>query len=207
MPPSNSKKKPGKTRDLHGSAPDECRVALLIIDMINAFDFDGAAAMLPRALAAAKATAALKKRAREAGVPVVYVNDNFGKWRSDFRRLLEHCLQDGGRGKPIAELLRPSDDDYFVLKPKHSGFQFTTLDVLLAHLGADTLILTGVAGNFCVLFTAHDAYMRDFHLLVPSDCIASQTEADDRNALAHMARVTKANTAPSSEVDFSLLQN
>jgi nicotinamidase-related amidase len=202
-----TKPKPGKTQDLHGSAPDECRVALLIIDMINAFDFNGAEAMLPRALAAAKATAALKKRARDAGVPVVYVNDNFGKWRSDFRRLLEHCLQDGVRGKPIAELLRPSDDDYFVLKPKHSGFQFTTLDVLLAHLGADTLILTGVAGNFCVLFTAHDAYMRDFHIVVPSDCIASQTEADDRYALAHMARVTKADTAPSSEVDFSLLQD
>jgi nicotinamidase-related amidase len=206
MPRSNSKKKPGKTQDLHGSAPDECRVALLIIDMINAFDFNGAEAMLPRALAAAKATAALKKRARDAGVPVVYVNDNFGKWRSDFRSLLEHCLQDGVRGKPIAELLKPSDDDYFVLKPKHSGFQFTSLDVLLAHLGADTLILTGVAGNFCVLFTAHDAYMRDFHLSVPSDCIASQTEADDRYALAHMATVTKADTAPSSELDFSMLQ-
>jgi nicotinamidase-related amidase len=200
-------KKPGKTQDLHGSAPDECRVALLIIDMINAFDFSGAESMLPRALAAAKATAALKKRARDAGVPVVYVNDNFGKWRSDFRRLLEHCLQEGVRGKPIAELLRPSDDDYFVLKPKHSGFQFTTLDVLLGHLGVDTLILTGVAGNFCVLFTAHDAYMRDFHIVVPSDCIASQTEADDHYALAHMARVTKADTAPSSGVDFSLLQD
>jgi nicotinamidase-related amidase len=200
-------KKPGRTQDLHGSAPDECRVALLIIDMINAFDFDGAEAMLPRALAAAKATAALKKRARDAGVPVVYVNDNFGKWRSDFRSLLGHCLRDGVRGKPIAELLRPSEDDYFVLKPKHSGFQFTTLDVLLAHLGADTLILTGVAGNFCVLFTAHDAYMRDFHLLVPSDCIASQTEADNRYALAHLARVTKADTAPSSDVDFSVLQD
>src|SRR5690349_3186741 len=118
-----------KTQDLHGSAPDECRVALLIIDMINAFDFEGAHAMLPRALAAAKATAALKRRARSAGVPVVYVNDNFGRWRSDFRSTLPHCLRTGVAGKPIAELLRPDEDDYFVLKPKHSGFQFTTLDV------------------------------------------------------------------------------
>lgn len=78
MPRSNAKKR-GKTQDLHGSAPDECRIALLIIDMINAFDFHGAQAMLPRALAAAKATAALKRRARKAGVPVVYVNDNFGR--------------------------------------------------------------------------------------------------------------------------------
>src|SRR5688572_19878399 len=89
--PRSSGKRPDKTRDLHGSAPDECRVALLVIDMINAFDFDGAEAMLPRALAAAKATAALKRRARKADVPVVYVNDNFGKWRSDFRSILAHC--------------------------------------------------------------------------------------------------------------------
>jgi nicotinamidase-related amidase len=191
--------------DLHGNAPDESRVALLIIDMISAFDFEGAQAMLPRALAAARAIAALKRRARSAGVPVVYVNDNFGRWRSDFRSILGHVLQDGCPGRPIAELLRPDPDDYFVLKPKHSGFQFTTLDVLLAHLGAQILILTGVAGNFCVLFTAHDAYMRDYRLIVPGDCIASQSEADDRYALEHMAEVTKADVRPSAALDFAAL--
>lgn len=196
----------GKTNDLHGNAPDECRVALLVIDMINAFDFEGAEPMLPRALAAARAIAALKQRARKAGVPIVYVNDNFGRWRSDFRSLLDHCLRDGVPGKPIAELLRPGDEDYFVLKPKHSGFQYSALELLLAHLGVQTLVLTGVAGNFCVLFTAHDAYMRDFHIVVPSDCIASQTEDDDRAALAHMAKVTKARTPRAAEVDFADLQ-
>jgi nicotinamidase-related amidase len=196
----------GKTRDLHGSAPDDSRVALLIIDMINAFDFEGVEAMFPRLLAAAKATAALKKRARQAAVPVVYVNDNFGRWRSDFRGLLQHCLKEGVRGKPIAELLKPDPDDYFVLKPKHSGFQFTTLDVLLEHLGAQTLILSGVAANFCVLFTAHDAYMRDYHLVVPRDCVASQTKAENSYALEHMTKVTKADTRPSSKIDFSALQ-
>jgi nicotinamidase-related amidase len=194
----------GKTRDLHGSAPDECPVALLIIDMINAFDFEGAPQMLPRALATARAIAALKQRAHGAGVPVVYVNDNFGKWRSDFREVLEHCLRSPGRD--IAALLKPGKEDYFVLKPKHSGFQHTTLEVLLAHLGCETLVLTGVAGNFCVLFTAHDAYMRDFHLVVPSDCIASATEADDRAALEHMAKVTKADIRASSELDLAALQ-
>jgi nicotinamidase-related amidase len=206
MPRSADRNK-GRTQDLHGSAPDECRVVLMIIDMINAFDFDGAEDMLPRALAAARAIAALKQRARKARVPVVYVNDNFGRWRSDFQSTLAHCTRDGAPGKPIVELLKPGEDDYFVLKPKHSGFQFTTLDVLLEHLGAETLILTGVAGNFCVLFTAHDAYMRDYHLVVPSDCIASRTEDDDRYAIAHMARVTKAHTRPSSEIDFPALKD
>jgi nicotinamidase-related amidase len=187
-------------RDLHGSAPDDSRVALLIIDMINAFDFEGAESMLPRALAAARAVAALKRRARAARVPVVYVNDNFGRWRSDFRQILEHCLRSPGR--KVAKLLEPDEEDYFVLKPKHSGFQFTTLDVLLEHLGAQVLILTGVAANFCVLFTAHDAYMRDYQLVVPRDCVASLTEAANRMALAHMAKVTKADVRRSREIEL-----
>jgi nicotinamidase-related amidase len=191
--------------DLHGNAPDRCPVALAIIDMINAFDFAGAESLLPRALTAAQAIAGLKRRAGAAGVPTIYVNDNFGRWRSDFRSILGHVLQDDCRGKPIAELLHPDPDDYFVLKPKHSGFQFTTLDVLLTHLGVRTLVLTGVAGNFCVLFTAHDAYMRDYRLVVPRDCIASQTEADDHYALQHMAQVTKADTRPSGELDLAAL--
>jgi nicotinamidase-related amidase len=192
--------------DLHGNAPDKCATALLLIDFINDFEFEGAQKIFPRAQAAAEAAAALKRRARQAGVPVVYCNDNFGKWRSDFRSLLEHCLKDGVRGQPIAKLLRPDDEDYFVLKPKHSSFYSTTLDLLLAHLGADTLVLAGVAGNNCVMFTAHDAYLRDFRLVVPRDCVASQTEADDRYALEHMAKVLKADTAASPGIDFAKLR-
>lgn len=167
-----------RNRDLHGAAPDKCAVALLLVDWINDLEFDAASKLFPHALKAANAVAALRRRARQAGVPVIYCNDNFGKWRSDFRSLLEHCLHDDVRGRPIAELLAPDEHDYFVLKPKHSGFHSTSLDVLLAHLGASTLVLTGIAGNFCVLFTAHDAYMRDFRLLVPRDCTASEEEAD-----------------------------
>lgn len=178
---------------------------MLVIDMINAFEFEGAARWIGRAMRVAKAIAALKRRARHTGVPVIYVNDNFGKWRSDFRALLEHCLRDDVRGRPLAELLTPTAEDYFVLKPRHSAFHSTTLDVLLAHLGARTLILTGVAGNNCVLFTAHDAYMRGFGIVAPRDCITSQTENDDRYARFHMAHVLKARTGASRRLDFSRL--
>jgi len=195
-----------KSKDLHGSAPDKCSVALLLIDWINDLEFDAGQKLLPQALAAAKATGALRRRAKQAGVPVIYCNDNFGKWRSDFRSLLEHVLNDDVRGRPIAQLLVPEQDDYFVLKPKHSGFHSTSLDVLLAHLGATTLILTGIAGNFCVLFTAHDAYMRDFRLVVPRDCLASEDEGDNRHALEHMAKTCKADTRPSSAIDLARLR-
>jgi len=194
-----------RSRDLHGNAPDDARAALLIIDMINTFEFEGAGTMMSRALAAARAINALKRRAKRARIPAVYVNDNFGRWRSDFRALLKHVRRRGSPGKPIAELLTPDDDDYFVLKPKHSGFQFSALDLLLDHLGARTLILTGVAGNFCVLFTAHDAYMRDYRLVVPRDCVASLAPRDDRYALAHLAEVTKADVRPAARIDLSAL--
>ena len=182
------------------------KVALLLIDWINDLEFDEGEKLLPQALAAAKATAALRRRAKQAEVPVIYCNDNFGRWRSDFRALLAPVLEDGVRGQPLTELLAPDEDDYFVLKPKHSGFHSTTLDVLLAHLGADTLIFTGIAGNFCVLFTAQDAYMRDFRLLVPRDCVASEEQRDNDYALEHMAKVCKADTRPSSGVNFAQLE-
>lgn len=197
---------PAKRHDLHGSAPDKCPVALLLIDWINDLEFEGGAKLLERALPAARRARALRSRAKAAGVPVVYCNDNFGRWRSDFRNQLEHCLNDDVRGGPVVELLHPDEHDYFVLKPKHSGFHSTTLDVLLAHFGAKTLILSGIAGNICVLFTAHDAYMRDFQLVVPPDCMASETGHQDAAALEHMATTCKADTRPSDEIDFAQLK-
>ena len=196
---------PAKNEDLHGSVPDKSNVALLLIDVINALEFEGGEELLRHALPAAEKIAALKRRAKAAGVPVIYVNDNFGKWQSDFKKILEHCLRDDSLGRPLAELLRPEEDDYFVLKPKHSGFFSTTLDILLDYLGVKTLVLTGLTGDICVLFTAHDAYMRDFNLVVPSDCVASNDPAENEYALKKMQGLLDADTRPSEEVDFEKL--
>ncbi len=196
---------PAKNEDLHGSAPDKADVALLLIDVINDLDFPEGDQLLRFALPMAHKIAALKNRARQEGVPVVYVNDNFGRWRSDFNAQVKHCLKDGVRGKPVVELLRPGEDDYFVLKPKHSGFFSTTLDTLLEYLGVRAVVLAGMAGNICVLFTANDAYMRDLHLAVASDCVASNTEEENRYALDQMRKVLKADTRPSTELSFQTL--
>jgi nicotinamidase-related amidase len=153
----------------------------------------------------AHALDALKRRAQAANIPVVYVNDNFGRWQSDLNRQVEHCLHDGVRGRPIAELLRPNDNDYFVLKPKHSGFYCTTLDLLLRYLQVKRVVLTGVATNICVLFTAHDAYLRDLEVVVPADCSAANSEQEHQSALDHMARVLKTDVRPSKDFDFAAL--
>lgn len=196
---------PATNEDLHGNAPDKSDVALLLIDVINDLDFPEGDQLLRFALPMARQIAALKRRARREGVPVVYVNDNFGRWRSNFNAQVEHCLEDDVRGKPIVELLRPDEDDYFVLKPKHSGFFSTTLDTLLEYLGAKAVVLTGMAANICVLFTANDAYMRDLRLAVPSDCVASNTEEENRYALDQMGKVLKADTRPSTKLLFRSL--
>jgi len=193
---------PARNPDLHGSAPDKSEVALLLIDVINDLDFPEANQLLRFARPMARKILRLKQRAKKAGVPVIYVNDNFGRWRSDFRRQIAHCLRQGSRGREIVSLLRPEEDDYFVLKPKHSGFFSTTLHTLLSYLDSKKLIITGIAGNFCVLFTANDAYMRDYDLIVPSDCIASNSAEENGQALSLMRKFLKADTRPSTKVRF-----
>ena len=174
-----------KNIDLHGSAPDKHEIALLLIDVINDFDFPEADQLLEYARPMAAKLLRLKRRAQKAGVPVIYVNDNFGRWKSDFRHTVNHCAR-RGRGRDMVKLLQPDESDYFVLKPKHSGFFSTTLETLLRYLETQTLILTGIAGNFCVLFTANDAYMRDFSLFVPRDCTVSNTSRENESALRLM---------------------
>ena len=197
---------PGKNSDLHGNAPDNARVALLLIDVINDFEFPGGAELVLHALPAAKRIAALKERCRRAQIPSIYVNDNFGKWRSDFRKLVSHCLKDKSRGRNVVELLKPGREDYFVLKPKHSGFFSTTLDLLLQYLGAEILILTGFTGDICILFTANDAFLRDYRLVIPSDCVVSQDEKENRRALKYMERVLEADVGVAKEIRLSKLR-
>ncbi len=191
-----------KNSDLHGSAPDNASIALLLVDVVNDFEFEGGEALLRHALPVAEHIAELKERCSREGIPAIYVNDNFGKWQSDFKKLVAHCLDDGTRGEKVVELLKPDEDDYFVLKPKHSGFFSTTLDLLLEHLGARTLILAGWTGDICVLFTAGDAFMRDYRLIIPADCIASQDETENESALKFMERVLEADIRTSAQLEF-----
>ncbi|WP_235934814.1 cysteine hydrolase family protein [Candidatus Laterigemmans baculatus] len=197
-----------KTADndtLSGMAPDHCPLALVLIDVINDLEFPGAEALQRYAEPMAERLAELRRQAHEQQVPVIYVNDNFGRWRGDFALQVRHCLEDGVRGQRIAELLQPDEHDYFILKPKHSGFHLTPLSLLLESMNVQGLILTGLAGNICVLFTAHDAYMRQYDLIVPRDCIASEEKSLNQFALTQMERVMKAEITSSTEIDLSAL--
>jgi nicotinamidase-related amidase len=176
--------------------------ALLLIDVVNDLAFDGSAALVAQAESMAAPLALLKRRATAAGVPTIYINDNFGQWRSDFRRTVAHCTARSSPGHRVSKRLRPTARDYFVLKPKHSGFFDTTLDTLLEALRIRRVILTGMAGNICVLFTANDAYMREYKIFAPADCIVSNTAADNDHALRQIKTVLKGDVAMSTRLEF-----
>ena len=174
--------------------------ALLLIDVINDLAFEGSAALVAQAEPMATRLAHLKRRTSAAGVPAIFINDNFGQWRSDFRKTVAHCTSRSSPGRRVSQRLRPTSRDYFVLKPKHSGFFDTTLDTLLETLRIRRLIVTGIAGNICVLFTANDAYMRDFKIFAPADCIVSNTAAENDHALRQIETVLKGNIAASTRL-------
>ncbi|MCW1432203.1 cysteine hydrolase family protein [Novosphingobium sp. JCM 18896] len=174
------------------------RSALLIIDMINCFDFPGAEKVQAKAIFVAEAILGIRAAFERRGQPVIYVNDNFGEWHSERSRLVERALS---HPNPVVEKLQPRDEDYFVLKPQFSGFYATNLPVLLPKLGVDRLVLTGIATDICVLFTAADAHMRDYPLWVPRNAVAAETAKHDQWALSIMEKSMAAQTASTQDLD------
>ncbi len=177
--------------------PAGSQTALLLIDVINTLDFPGAAELIRESRALARRIERLAARARARRIPVVYVNDNFGRWRSDWRQVIEVCLAESSAGRDMAARLQPHPEDYFVLKPRHSGFYSTTLDLLLRDLDVGTVVLAGVATDVCILFTANDAYMRGYEVIVPSDCVAAESRSRSTEALEQIRSVLKARTPAS----------
>ena len=160
-------------------------MALVVIDMISTWDFEGGSRLGRAALAIAPRIGALKHRCVLAGVPTIYVNDNRGRWRSEFRELVHASVAESATGAAIAASLLPQEEDYSVLKPKHSAFYATPLDLLLRELRVDTVVLCGVAGDQCVLSTAGAALLRGYRVIVPRDAIPCATAQRERAVVAH----------------------
>ena len=173
--------------------------ALLIIDVINDFAFPGGDRLAGQMGPVADAIEALRARYDAAQRPVIYVNDNFGRWRSNFDEVIAWCSREGAAGAKIAARLKPRSSDYFVLKPAQSAFYQTALATLLDHLEVSHLTLAGLTGDQCILSTALDAHIRDYPLWVPADAVASITETRRRRALDHMAEVLDAQVSTVEE--------
>jgi nicotinamidase-related amidase len=192
-----------RTRRPRRDDPARCigaQTAILLVDLINPFDFPGADALLPNAMRIAEPIQRLRRKARRAGAHVIYVNDNFGDWHHGLAELVESSLSPENPGRDFIAATAPEPDDYYVLKPRHSGFLSTSLDALIRYLGVDTVVICGIATEMCVLFTAIDAYMRELRVVVPRDCVASEHQGDAQPILALMADVLKATVCPADAI-------
>ncbi|MBI5275417.1 MAG: cysteine hydrolase [Burkholderiales bacterium] len=169
---------------------------LVLIDFINPLDFPGADKLAEPAVRAARATARLRDRLGTS-LAVVYANDNYGVWQSDFHSLVSRCIgRDDASGR-IARMLSPGPTDLTLLKPRHSAFFGSPLKLLLDEMGARELVLCGLAADICVQLTAADAFLHNYEVWVPSDCCASESPKLKAQALKYMASILKCDVRPS----------
>lgn len=157
------------------------KTALLIIDMFNDFDFVGGDDLLRHTEPIVEPILQLKRHFKDNDLPVIYCNDNFGQWKDSTEDIVRHV--ESSNGRDIAKRIAPEDKEYFIIKPRHSAFYGTQLDILLRQLDVDKIVMTGVASDICILFSANDGYMREYELHVPQDCVAAETDKRNESAL------------------------
>ncbi|MET7605869.1 isochorismatase family cysteine hydrolase [Streptomyces avermitilis] len=160
--------------------------AVVVIDMINTYDHPDADLLLPSATKAVPVIVRLIQRARERGLPVIYVNDNFGEWRSHHGEILNTAL--AGTHANLVEPLRPDDESLFVVKARHSIFYQTPLSYLLGQLDVRHVVLCGQVTEQCVLYSALDAHIRHLEVTVPHDAVAHMYDDLAEAALQMMER-------------------
>lgn len=178
----------------------QSKTALLIIDIINTFRFENGDQLFTHTMDILPNIMLLKEKAAARRIPVIYINDHYGLWQADKDKIIDHCRTEENAG--FLTEIAPKETDLFLIKPKHSAFYGTALRTLLAQLQTKNLIVTGIAGNICVLFTANDAYMREYNLWCPEDCIASADQNDNLYALKMMQNVLKAYTGKSNDIQI-----
>ncbi|MFC4387732.1 isochorismatase family cysteine hydrolase [Gracilibacillus marinus] len=164
--------------------------ALLVIDLMNDFDFHEGKHLLEHTKKILPNIEKLKNYAKDNHYPIIYINDHYDTWETDYKKIAKAC--ETKENKDVINVGLPDSEDYFIMKPQMSGFFRTPLRSLLENLEIEHLIITGIAGNICVLFTANDAHMRGYTLHVPKNCVASNTERHNNEALQLMEKVFNA---------------
>jgi nicotinamidase-related amidase len=203
--PNTRRTKEQSKLSLDGNVPDRSNAVLLLVDVINDLDFPNNEALIRNSVPLGKSIARLKARCKKAGIPTIYVNDNFGKWRSEFSAVLRHSLRSSSPGRPMVELLVPETEDYIVLKPKHSAFYATPLETILSYIGAKNMIVAGITTNACVMLMAGGLYVREYRIFVPRDCVAALNHRDHRTSLKIMETSYGADTSLSSRLALARL--
>lgn len=174
--------------------------ALIVIDMINTYDHPDAERLIPSVREALPRIVRLLERARTESVPVIYVNDNFGEWRSHHGEILATALK--GPNSELVRPVQPDEDALFVVKARHSIFYETPLAYLLSQLEVDHVVLSGQVTEQCVLYSALDAHIRHLRVTIPDDCVAHIHKDLSQAALLMMERNMCATITTAEMVEF-----
>jgi nicotinamidase-related amidase len=176
------------------------RSALIVIDMLNSYEHADADKLTRSVERVLPNIESLIARARDEDVLTIYVNDNFGSWRSDQDELLETAL--ASQYRHLVEPIAPQEDTLFVVKARHSAFYQTPLEYLLSQEEVDRIVLTGQVTEQCILYSALDAYIRHLQVVVPSDATACIHEDLAEASLKMMELNMAAEITDAAEVDL-----
>jgi nicotinamidase-related amidase len=188
-----------RVEDAHIASVSARRV-LVLVDVIHDFVCEDGPLLHERTRRIAPEIARLRRAARAAKVPVIYVNDNHGRWRSSWEDTVVRAVN--ARRGDVARRLRPAATDWFVLKPARSAFYQTPLEALLDSFGAREIIIAGVTTDMCVFSTAHDAVLRHLRCYVPGDTTIALDDESHERALALLAGSLRVDTRPWHELAF-----
>jgi nicotinamidase-related amidase len=172
--------------------------ALIVVDMLNSYEHEDADALIASVRETVSAMQALIGEAHERAMPIVYVNDNYGDWTATRERLSERAL--AGAQRSLVEPVLPPDDVAFVTKARHSIFYETPLDYLLRSQGLKRIVLAGQVTEQCILYSALDAYVRHYSIVVARDAVAHIHEDLAEAALTMMQTNMRAHVVRSQAV-------
>jgi nicotinamidase-related amidase len=171
--------------------------ALVVVDMLNPYEHPEADRLAERVARALPGFIDLRDRADQGETPIVYVNDNYGDWNSSAQELAEAAIN--GRHPELVEPVLPREGHSFVIKARHSVFYETPLEYLLDQMGVDRLILAGQVTEQCILYSALDAYVRHFRVVIPTDAVAAIYDHLAEAALEMMERNLSAELCTAGE--------
>ncbi|MFC8225089.1 cysteine hydrolase family protein [Streptomyces sp. NPDC057287] len=178
------------------------RSALIVIDMLNTYGHPDAEILIPSVREALPHVVGLIERARDGGVPVIHVNDNFGEWRSHHGEIIEKTM--AGPHSDLVEPVLPDADSLFVVKARHSIFYETPLNYLLSQLDVGHVVLCGQVTEQCVLYSALDGHVRHLRVTVPDDAVAHIHKDLAEASLGMMERNMNASVQQARTVEFTL---
>lgn len=184
---------------MNSSDNNNPKPALIMVDLINSFSFKHGCVLAEKTEKMLTNINLLRNLFIKREFPIIYVNDHYKQNNPTAEKIIKYCTNPLSYN--IIQEIKPKGPEYCIFKPNYSGFYQTELDKELKKQKVTHLILLGVAGNRCVLFTANDAFMRDYNLIIPYDAISSITDYDEKVAIYMMKDILNAKLILSQEIE------